>query len=269
MPDSLTLAAAENTLVPVAVTNEGTFVWRSDGPQPILLGGRWVDPDTLAEYGQMRWSFPVPVYPVETVQMEVRLQAPAKVGPLQLRWDVVQEQVTWFSEKSGITAVTAVVIEPGTGEVAAATPTRYLSEPVLPIPERPVLWRVAWQFWREHPWLGIGLDNFRLRYGERLSAAAWNDTVHTNNWYIEMVVSLGLIGSIPFFIWLFYLLKDMWFTVIQPDSRPWTLVVAAALLTFMVHGLLDFFLLFNATGLLFWLLVGLWTREKHLYARRL
>ncbi len=262
MPERLTLAAGETTPVPVTVTNEGRFVWHSDGSTPIQLAGRWVDPTTQAEYGQVRWPFPDPVYPGETVQMDVGLSVPAKVGEIELYWDVVQEQVTWFGDKSGIREVTQVVVVAGENGAAAALPTRYLSEPVLPIPDRAVLWQVAWQFWRERPWLGIGLDNFRLRYGEKLSAAAWNDTVHTNNWYIEMVVSLGLLGSIPFFVWLSGLLREIIRIAINPDRNRYTLIIAAALLTFMIHGFLDFFLLFNATGLLFWLLVGLWARER-------
>jgi hypothetical protein len=34
--------------------------------------------------------------------------------------------------------------------------------------------------------------------------------------------------------------------------------VATGLLTYFIHGFLDYFMLFNATALLFWLLVGLW-----------
>jgi len=34
--------------------------------------------------------------------------------------------------------------------------------------------------------------------------------------------------------------------------------VGAGLLAYLIHGMLDYFLLFNATGLLFWLLLGLW-----------
>jgi hypothetical protein len=34
--------------------------------------------------------------------------------------------------------------------------------------------------------------------------------------------------------------------------------IAAGLLTHLIYGVFDYFLLFSSTGLLFWLLCGLW-----------
>ncbi|MBK9053707.1 MAG: O-antigen ligase family protein [Chloroflexi bacterium] len=269
MPTQLEIAANETILVPVSVSNMGTLIWRSQDSPPIILGARWVDTVTNQEYGQGRWPFPEPVLPGETVHMTIRVRAPNKPGTFELRWDVVQETVTWFGNKSGVTATTKVSVLPATQEsaAAAALPTQPAWEYIDPIPERQVLWRVAGQLWWERPWLGIGFDNFRLIYGDRLNARLWNNTVHTNNWYLEMIVSLGLLGSIPFFLWLLGLNLDMLKHARRPERSMWQIALAAAVFTFMVHGLLDFFLLFNTTGLLFWLLVGLWVREKQEYAR--
>lgn len=271
MPTQLEIGANETILVPVTVSNEGTLIWRSEDSPSIILGARWVNTATNQEYGQARWPFPEPVLPGETVEMTIRVRAPNKPGNFELRWDVVQETVTWFGHKSGVTATTKVVVLPTTNGLppAAALPTQPAWEYIDPIPERRVLWRLAGQLWWERPWLGIGFDNFRLIYGNRLNAKVWNNTVHTNNWYLEMIVSLGLLGSIPFFIWLLWLNLDMLKHARQPDHSMWQIALAAAVFAFMVHGLLDFFLLFNTTGLLFWLLVGLWVRETQEYAHRL
>jgi len=271
MPDQLEIAANETILVPVVIVNEGTLIWRSDDTPPILLGARWVDTATNEEFGQARWRFPGPVLPGETVRMTLPVRAPNKPGSFELRWDVVQETVTWFGNKNGITATTQVAIGPALNGLppAAALPTQPAWNYSDPIPERQLLWRVAGQLWWERPWLGIGFDNFRLVYGDHLNLRSWNNTVHTNNWYLEMIVSLGLLGSVPFFIWLIWLNLDMLKHTRQAGNKMWQIALAAALFTFMVHGLLDFFLLFNTTGLLFWLLIGLWVREKQEYARRL
>jgi O-antigen ligase len=112
--------------------------------------------------------------------------------------------------------------------------------------------------WAERPWTGIGLDNFRLTYGPPLGLQGWDDTVHTNNWYLETLVSVGLLGAIPFFTWLGLLLGDVGIACTRPGAPLWRVSVGCGLMAFGVHGLVDYFLLFHATGLLFWILVGLW-----------
>jgi hypothetical protein len=70
------------------------------------------------------------------------------------------------------------------------------------------------------------------------------------------------LGALPFFIWLGLLGLDLWRSGRQPTASIWQCAIVAGLLAFFLHGLLDYFLLFNATGLLFWLLVGLWLGTK-------
>jgi O-antigen ligase len=87
----------------------------------------------------------------------------------------------------------------------------------------------------------------------------WNNTIHTNNWYLETLVSFGLLGGLPFLVWLGLLGTDIVRTALRPAVNAWRLAAGAGLLAFMVHGLLDYFLLFNATALLFWMLAALWS----------
>jgi O-antigen ligase len=130
--------------------------------------------------------------------------------------------------------------------------------PVVFIPDRITLWRVGVQAFRMHPWTGIGLNNFRLIYGRFLGLQEWNATVHSNNLYLEILVSLGLAGALPFFAWLGALVGDIRRTLARTGPDWLSLSLGTALLAYLAHGLLDYFLLFHATGLLFWLLVGLW-----------
>ncbi len=111
--------------------------------------------------------------------------------------------------------------------------------------------------------LGIGLDNFRLVYGRLLQADSWNDTIHTNNWYLEFLVGGGLLAALPFFAWLAWEGRVAWSQLRQRPVDPWQVAIVASLLTFFSHGMVDFFLLFNSTGLLFWLLVGCWWHSQH------
>ena len=274
-PATLTIATHSVLDVPVTITNNGSFAWHSEGQNPIQLGARWFNAAGEPIYAELRWPFSRPVEAGETVQLRLPLPAPPEAGTHELRWDVVHENVAWFGDRSGRVAITQVTAVTSAGQVdAPATATavgerQQLAAPPTTVPSRTTLWRLGLAMVRERPWLGIGFDNFRLTYGARLDSANFDDTVHTNNFYLEMLVSVGLLGGGAFLFWLGALVVDVLQTLHQPDVSIWQAAVGAGLLAFLVHGLLDFFLLFNATGLLFWLLVGLWVSEKQLHAYRI
>jgi len=265
VPQSWQMAANEQRPIPITLTNSGALTWRSSGSQPINLGARWLDTAQKMSYGEPRWPFANPVPPGQTVEMNVTLQAPAQPGNYKLIWDVVQEQVTWFGAKNNSFAVSRVTVTPGVQQppptpAAAPTPAWEYS---LPIPDRRTLWLTALTLWQERPFLGIGPDNFRLTYSRALGATSWNETIHSNNWYVETAVSLGIIGSLVVFSGMAWLGIDIVRTLRDKTISIWQIAVAAGLLSFFIHGMLDFFLLFNATGLLFWLLLGLWLTMRY------
>lgn len=264
VPPTLTLTANETRRVPITVTNHGALVWHSQRQPPINLGARWIQAESGLQLAEPRWPFEPPVLPGQTISQAVPLRAPSEPGEYTLVWDVVQEQITWFGEKSNLFATSQVVVQPGNEQAApeweTAVPAwRYQ----LPIPDRSTLWPLAVQLIGERPFLGIGLDNFRLVYGRLLQADSWNDTIHTNNWYLEFLVGGGLLAALPFFAWLAWEGSVAWTRLRQRPVDPWQVAIMASLLAFFSHGLVDFFLLFNSTGLLFWLLVGCWWHVQH------
>jgi O-antigen ligase len=87
---------------------------------------------------------------------------------------------------------------------------------------------------------------------------ALDQTVHSNNWYLETLVSVGLFGALPFLLWIFLLTWSIIQRLRQPQVSPLQVAAGAGLLIFFVHGLLDYFLLFNATATLFWMTAALW-----------
>ena len=59
------------------------------------------------------------------------------------------------------------------------------------------LWRSSWMMFRDHPWLGVGLDNFLYQYRSRyILPAAWQepDLSHPHNIFLDFGSRLGLCG---------------------------------------------------------------------------
>jgi O-antigen ligase len=127
-------------------------------------------------------------------------------------------------------------------------------------------------------------------YGPELGLRIWDDRVHTNSLYLELLVGTGVVGLVAFLL-LIALALGRTARVLVPttdDRRPTTdrgrsaissivhrllsagpaldfnhdsqwwmaLGCAAALLTFLIHGVLDMFLEYTATNLLLWTLLG-------------
>jgi hypothetical protein len=266
VPPELQVSINETIQIPVTLINEGALTWENTGSNPVVLSVTWVQPQTNLEWtNRLRWPLPRPLSPGEQLSMEIPVQTPPQEGVYRLKWDLVQDGITWFGSKSEAPASSRVTV----GDVTTAVPesTLQLVEPAFfnsPVPDRLTLWQVAWQLLSRHPLLGIGLDNFRLLYGRELGQTGWNETIHSNSWYVETLVSLGLSGSLPFFGWLVLMTLDIWRTLRESPVSIWQTAIAAGILAFFIHGLLDYFLLFNATALLFWILIGLWFSLKNI-----
>jgi len=66
------------------------------------------------------------------------------------------------------------------------------------------LWRSSWMMFRDHPWLGVGLDNFLYQYRSRyILPAAWQepDLSHPHNLLLDYGCRLGFCGLVAGF-WL-------------------------------------------------------------------
>ncbi|NIW48321.1 MAG: hypothetical protein GWN30_27285, partial [Gammaproteobacteria bacterium] len=262
VPEQIEMEAGAVQEVTIEVTNTGSLLWSSESENPISLGGHWyrVSDDTRSEKEQ-RWPLVNHVAPGETLEMSVPVTAPGEEGAYEFEWDLVQEDIVWFSLRNGMHITTSVIVLPPTDPdmVASDLDDFQSARPaVQPIPGRRVLWSIAAQQFLERPLFGIGLDNFRLTYGNIMGWQAWNDSIHTNNWYVETAVSVGLLGSVPFFGWLALLGFDMLNRIRHNRVNIWQIALIFALLAYFIHGLLDYFLLFNGTGMLFWILVGMW-----------
>lgn len=135
-------------------------------------------------------------------------------------------------------------------------PPRYIEEDV----ERPEVWAIAIRLLAEHPLLGVGPDNFRLRYATYLTRPSLGDTRKTaHSLYLETAAGSGLLG-LGFLLaflgsWLLELRKRLP-QLAREEERLLALGLALAPGAVLLHGLVDNF--FGRTSIFgaFWILLA-------------
>ena len=242
------------------VENRGALPWLRVPPSPVALSYHWLDAETGAVVVRdgLRTIFPGDLYTGSKVQVRAEVRAPSRPGRYILWWDLVHEHTTWFSDRG----------EPGLREpvvVASAggVPAKPAQLPMTVRPDTPddssrsALWRGALAAWRAHPLLGIGPDNFRHLSGQFMARERTDERLHANSLYFETVADLGTVGLLAFLVLVVALGGAARRTIATPASRILAVGVAAGLATYLLHGVLDYFLEFTPTYALFWLLAGM------------
>jgi hypothetical protein len=265
------VAAGEVFDTLVRVKNTGTVTWARDGAHATHVAHRWY----RLEHGQwvertttptaLRGVLPRDVESGADVEVTAPAKAPTEPGQYRLSWDVVEENVTWFSDDGSPSPQETVVVGEASEVVPIGEGTRATSlAPPPPPPSRTLLWRAAVTLFRRHPLLGVGPDNFRRLYGDVLSSrdegTVYSDArIHANSLYFETLADTGIAGCVA----LAALLAALVVLVVRDVKRMDAMKLGAGLaaLAFFVHGLSDDFFEFTPTLGLFWLLLGLLPEE--------
>ncbi len=263
-PLEVSLTTGATTTIPVNVTNTGLTTWDPDGDHPYRFGYHWLlaDSDRAVTFEGVRTMFAEPVPPDSTVTVRATVRAPGQPGQYRLMWDVVHEGLMWFSSEDGAEVVVtrATITGPATGLIG--------SMPIVPLPKSAVrpgrlkLWQAAGRMFLDHPFLGVGPDNFRLLYGGYLGIANPDPRVHSNNMYLEVLVGGGLLAGAAF-AWLCWSALKTFSRALRRarhaarDLGTATAGVAAAGAAIALHGFVDSFFSFTATYMLFAVTLGL------------
>lgn len=278
-----TLAPGELRRVPITLRNSGRIPWDNGGLRPVRLAYHWLDAETgaMVQFEGRRTPLPRPVAPGESLTLSADVQAPAEPGRYLLAWDLVREYIGrgWFSQMGVPPAriAVAVGVPPADAAAAAALPP-IVAPAILPQPGPPgrrELWGTAIALWLERPLLGIGPDRFRHVYGPRLGREPFDDRIHTNNLYLELLTGAGLLGLAAFLALMAACLRAGFGGLLaarhrsaggqahheHPPGAGAThegLLIGAllGLVAYLAHGMLDVFLAFTPTYALFWALLG-------------
>jgi O-antigen ligase len=122
------------------------------------------------------------------------------------------------------------------------------------------LWLSSLDMLRDHPLLGIGLDNFAYLYQQvylRQGAAAEPNLSHPHNWLLQFWLDLGLVGLVSFcwLVWRF--VRNLPLPLAEASQR-WMIAGAlGAMADLLVHGLIDNSYFLVDLAFVFWLMLAI------------
>jgi hypothetical protein len=235
------------------VKNTGSATWKPDGEQPVTIGYHWYDTERrrIVPVAPIHTTIARAVGPQESITLRAAFHTPADPGKYLLSWDLAQETRGWFSRNGVVPGVVEVDIEDdtdpwrGTGDVSRwMKPELQKGSSADAAIGRADLWAAGVRLAVQRPIFGAGPDNFRMLYGRPIGFTYWDKNVRANNLYLELLVGSGLAG-LAAFCWM--VSRVTWRVTAAPIS----------LAVFLVHGLVDVFLMTTPIYFGFWILMGL------------
>jgi hypothetical protein len=259
VPSTLQLRTGADYRVPVTLENTGRVIWDSSTDPMFAMSYHWLraGSEAVVQFDGWRTPFPAPVEPHTRITLPVNVRAPGEPGSYVLVWDVVHEHRAWLSTEGVTPARTAVNVE-GQRVTAAANEMPQLP-PANKRADRLTLWRAALAVAADHPLAGVGPDNFRHVYGRYVGRDDADSRVHANNMYLEVLAGAGVPG-LAVLLWLVaaagLALLSKWQRAPAADAAR-AAAFCAVWLTIVGHGLVDTFLSFTTTYVMFALAAGL------------
>jgi O-Antigen ligase len=259
VPKTLSLTTGRAHRVRVSIANAGRLTWDSSADPAFALSYHWLRAGTSAVvvFEGERTRFPSPVRPQARVALDADVIAPGEPGSYTLVWDVVHETRAWLSTEGVAAARTHVTV---TGPASGVVKTQMAQLPTATMrPARPALWTAALRMAADHPIVGVGPDNYRLAYGPYAGIERWDRRVHANNMYLEILTGAGILGLLAL-LWLVASAGwALWRRLEHvPDANH---IAGAAMLAAWIvvagHGLVDSFLSFTTTYVMFALAAGI------------
>jgi hypothetical protein len=255
-PPSLQLHAGQTTSIDLDVRNEGRITWTTAGAHPFALGYRWLTSDGNGVLDLPPRDIPLThdVEPGATIHLQANIDVPAlPQGSYRLDWGMIERDVLAFYERGWEDAETQVSVQQSPDATVVTPGITPRDDDEAPwVVGRLDLWASAARLIAAHPVLGVGPDNFRHFYGGELGLEAWDERVQANNLYLEVLADFGVVGF-AVFIWL--VVAPIKSLIRTEDILQ--IGVAAAVAAFLIHGMLDVFIAFTPTALLFWMLLGI------------
>lgn len=249
----------QTSTVILSIKNIGSVPWASNQSNPYRVSYHWLDRDSdeVIPFQGLRSEFPMELPPGSEIRMPVSVKPPGKPGEYQLCFDVLREDLFWFQSQGSETKTVRTHVT-GESRETVQSGENSLPEPIFSV-DRLSLWYAAVLMLDDSPLLGVGLGNFKLLYGRYLGLEKWDHRIHSNNLYLEVLAGGGILAGIGLMFFCWRVASLVWSLIDSPfnSNFPIRLGLALAVLSFFVHGLVDYFLEFTPVYTLFWIILGL------------
>jgi hypothetical protein len=121
-----TMVAGQTNAVGITIRNTSYCTWPASGPNRVRLGYHWYTSDggevPSSLWDDHRTSLPYDLRPDQSLSLNCNLSAPRAPGAYEVRWDVVEEMVTWFAWQ-GVPTLNIRVVVNADDAVSPPTPT--------------------------------------------------------------------------------------------------------------------------------------------------
>jgi hypothetical protein len=234
----------------LTIRNSGVNTWRVNGRGRVSLGYRWWDTvaEAFLDEKPIVTLLPHNIVSGESTRIQAAFRTPERPGRYLLVFELFSD-LNWFSWMHVVPLLIQADIKPNADRIVQTADVSALYKRG----QRPgllgagvgrlALWTAALKIFQTHPF-GIGPDNYRLEYGKYLGATRWDTKVYSNNLYLEILVGSGVLGLTAFLIML--------------GMRRWDSDAASmGAGIFLVHGVVDVFLMATPVYFAFWLLLGM------------
>ena len=256
-PEAVQANANEQLSFELEITNTGLIPWEIEGQQPVNLGYHIICPNGLEQsafqnaimsdlnyivHEGERTALPHSVQPNQMVTVNARINAPATAGHYWIAWDLVQESVTWFSNKSMLPAITILDVN-GYPNSILDCHSLTVNETSSDQPSRFTIWETGLKTVRDHPITGIGTRNFPTFYQHYTSQNI--DIPHAHNLYLALMVDFGAFSIVFMLITIGAIIRLL--IISRPrstdDEHRWALhgAIFIALTAFLLHSAVESF----------------------------
>ncbi len=135
--------------------------------------------------------------------------------------------------------------------------------------ERILIWQSAWNMFKDHPILGVGLGQYTVNYQQKyISPQAKEPKLgHAHNNFMQMLAENGIVGFAGFVTMFGYIIfKNLlaWFKV----KNVYALMIVSATVCLLLQGFTEYNVGNSAVIKMYWLVLGLLVVLSELYKKR-
>lgn len=134
--------------------------------------------------------------------------------------------------------------------------------------ERILIWQSAWNMFKDHPILGVGLGQYTVNYQQKyiLPQAKEPNLGHAHNNFMQMLAENGIVGFAGFIAMFGYIIfKNLidWFKT----RNTYALMIVSATVCLLLQGFTEYNVGNSAVIKMYWLVLGLLVVLSELYKK--